>query len=423
MNRISKGMFALGIKNNIVDFVFAISITLAIVSVLRASDLISLRQEYNSISAEIDSLVWTLETKAIEKTHLPKVGGERVFPEGMEAQMIFWADDEARVWLNGYLVGETRLTPVEVTVPIFYFGIKNQIRVQCWDTDWVESGFMFGLYLRDTEGSLYPILVSDEKWRSGGIQSQEITYAHPVPDIPGAKAIWGSRVFGKVELTQTFDWSAMQSAALRAALPNRSSPDIQKHRMEYHDTLQHLALLEESRKKLKAMLLGQARGEPPVPFYSGAERRSLSLTLGEARPLQDQVPMLVIDQLQNWTRKLSPVSKRMVYPEPQRMKGELAANPALKHEILEGFITGERQLKYHPPGEGKAFSMMGLEAGRNGGMERANGDARARGWNRTRGTTRLGLWLPTFLVSFYVYYLIFRWKNLKRRETRYPWGI
>ena len=82
--------------------------------------------------------------------------------------MIFWADDEARVWLNDFPVGETRLTPVEVTVPDLYFQGQNRLRVRCWDTDRVESGFLGGLYLKDRAGRLYPIVVSNGTWETTG---------------------------------------------------------------------------------------------------------------------------------------------------------------------------------------------------------------------------------------------------------------
>ena len=73
-------------------------------------------------------------------SRLPIERDALVVPRGDEVVMIFWADDEAKVWLNDYFVGETRLTPVEVVVPSLYLSSTNRIRVRCWDTDWVESG-------------------------------------------------------------------------------------------------------------------------------------------------------------------------------------------------------------------------------------------------------------------------------------------
>ena len=122
-----------------------------------AVDRVALRREYNDVSAAVDSLVRMMQKADAEVLKkLPEARPERVLPEGMTAVMIFWADDEARVWLNDFPVGETRLTPVEVTVPDLYFQGQNRLRVRCWDTDRVESGFLGGLYLKDGAGRLYP---------------------------------------------------------------------------------------------------------------------------------------------------------------------------------------------------------------------------------------------------------------------------
>ena len=76
--------------------------------------------------------------------------------------LIFWADDEAEVFINGYRVAQTRLTPVQIEIPKLYLREQNVIQAHCWDTDGVESGFMAGLYVRDEQGRLRPVLVTDE---------------------------------------------------------------------------------------------------------------------------------------------------------------------------------------------------------------------------------------------------------------------
>jgi len=174
--------------------------------------LFELRREYNQVSAGIDSLVRVMhqvDDEVLLKPTLPEGRSERIVPEGMSLVMIFWGDDEARVWLNDFVVGETRLTPVEVTVPDLYLKGQNQIRARCWDTDGIESGFICGLYLRDANGVLYPVVVSNDRWISGGDQAIAITYAHASPDIPGAEPIWGTSMFGVVELVVAFDKAAV----------------------------------------------------------------------------------------------------------------------------------------------------------------------------------------------------------------------
>ena len=391
-----------------------------------ASELLGLRREYNAASAEIDSLVRAMEAvdpEALDVAKLPEGDGEPTIPDGMEAVLIFWADDEARVWVNDYPVGETRLRPVEVTVPALYFGVRNRIRARCWDTDWVESGFLCGLYLKDGAGSLHPILVSDGTWETGGGKAQEITYAHPVPDVPGAETIWGTRIFGTVELTQTFDRQAIRHAASKAALAGRSPPEARKRRMEYHDFVQRLTLLEERREELKRVLLEQGGPHLRAPVYSGPERRSLSLTLGKAGPLQERVSTVVAERVQSWAQELPEAQKRLVYPERRGLKGEAAANPAFQQEAPVGGRGGERQRRYRPPEE-RGSTPPGTVRGevRGGGTETGLGTAATGGGGRTVRAARLGLWVPTLILALYVGYVMFRWQDLTGGETRYPWG-
>ena len=93
--------------------------------------MLSVRREYNTISAQVDSLVRTMEAvdpRALEASLLPSES--LAIPEGMTLVIIFWADDEARIWFNDYLVGETRLTPVEVEIPSLYLRPRNTIRAR-----------------------------------------------------------------------------------------------------------------------------------------------------------------------------------------------------------------------------------------------------------------------------------------------------
>ncbi len=390
-----------------------------------------LRQEYNVVSAQIDSLVRLMEAldaEALDAKRLP-VGEEQTpVPEGMAVVLIFWADDEARVWINDYLVGETRLAPVEVTVPSLYLGNSNRIRARCWDTDWVESGFLCGLYLRDPEGALHPILVSDGGWQTGDGSAQEITYVHPAPDIPGAEVIWGPRIFGAVELVQTFDRQAIRQAASKAAAG--FSPVVRERKMDYHAFVQSLTLLQERRDVLKRMLAGR---QPDFPVYAGRARQSLSLTLGKAGPLQETVSVPVAERVQAWARALPEAQKRLVYPERRGLKGEGEMTPAFDRTPPLKGERGERQLAYRPPEErgsappgrtqGEAEERQGHRgAGAQGGGEGSGREGRGGGWSGGGRASRLGLWAPTLMLALYMGCVILRWQDLTGGETRYPWG-
>ena len=386
---------------------------------------LNLRQEYNAISARIDSLVRAMEAidpEALSKKRLPGPDERALIPDGTEAVLIFWADDEARVWLNGFLVGETRLTPVEVIIPALYFRTVNRITVRSWDTDWVESGFLCGLYLRDRSGRLHPILGSDGKWSIAGSPVQEITYAHPVPDIPGGEVIWGPQLFGTVRMERTFDHKAITKAASKAGLDAVLPSEIRRQRMDYHAFLQSLAVLKERRIELKAKLQEAAAGIPNPTAFLGQGRRSLSLTLGKAGPLRESMTLPVAEGIQRWAQELSDTQKKLLYPERRDLKGEGAANPAFGGVGEGDGKIGERQLSYRPPDEQGTISpleTMSDEKGRGTGEIRSPKNGSPEGDSRR---SRLGLWVPTLFMMIYVAYTIVRWEDLTGGNARYPWN-
>jgi len=267
---------------------------------VEAVERVALRREYNDVSAAVDSLVRMMQVADAEVLKkLPETRPERVLPEGMTAVMIFWADDEARVWLNDFPVGETRLTPVEVTVPDLYFQGQNRLRVRCWDTDRVESGFLGGLYLKDGAGRLYPIVVSNGSWETTGGRVTEIIYAHPMPDIPGAHPIWGTRMFGFVDMAITFDRDAIDRAVETASARPMAA---RQQAMDYHTFAQKIAVLQARREKLRADLARQSNLS--VPLYNQERTRSASLTLGKAAPLTEKVSAPVAKNVRSWSEKL-----------------------------------------------------------------------------------------------------------------------
>ena len=321
--------------------------------------------------------------------------------------MIFWADDEARVWLNDFPVGETRLTPVEVTVPDLYFQGQNRLRVRCWDTDRVESGFLGGLYLQDGAGRLYPIVVSNGTWETTGGRATEITYAHPMPDIPGAQPIWDVRMFGVVDMAITFDRAAIDRALAKSA--PAISRSARQQAMDYHTFAQRVAILQARREKLRANLARQ--GGLSVPGYNQERVRSASLTLGKAAPLTEKVSAPVAKNVRSWSEKLPAVQQQLIYPDRRALKGEGAVTAATGDVVPTASDRGSREQAYRPPEERGGMKSETEDEGVNAQVQ-PQGMRRGGGGGQSSQATRLGLLLPTLIVGIYVLYVAIRWQSL-----------
>jgi hypothetical protein len=390
--------------------------------------LFELRREYNQVSSGIDSLVRVMhqvDDEVLLKPTLPEGRSERIVPEGMSLVMIFWGDDEARVWLNDFVVGETRLTPVEVTVPDLYLKGQNQIRARCWDTDGIESGFICGLYLRDANGVLYPVVVSNDRWISAGDQAIAITYAHSSPDIPGAEPIWGTNVFGVVELGVAFDKAAVQNAVAHAS--DRKGPEqAQKREMNYHDFVKQLSVLQARRENLLKTMKGSSVSMMDIPMFLGQSGHTVGLTLGKAGPLKEAISEPISEKVRAWSQDLPAEQLALIYPDKRLLKGEAAAN------LTDGGLapvsggSGERQKDYRPPKErgiakekAQGDSKKGISGTSTlegeGGLGSAGGGFLGR-------ASRLGLLIPTVVLGLYVLYVIANWNTVIRRETQYPGG-
>ena len=381
-----------------------------------ADDRLSLRWEYNAVSAEIDSLVRAMEAvdpDAAEAARLPEGERSGMIPRGMSLSLIFWADDEARVWINDYPVGETRLTPLEVKIPELYLRPQNRIRVRCWDTNWIESGFLCGLYLKDAEGRLFRVLVSDQAWRAEGAQAREIAYAHPVPDIPDATVIWGSSLFGTVEMERTFEIGEITRALSEGAIREERPPRSVNQTMEYDTFLRSLTHLQKRRVELGGMLADRRSDKLDYPVYSGREGKSLSLTLGRAGPLREWATTPVAEQVLAWSRRLPERVAELLFPQARALKGEGEANPSYPLSAV-GEAVGDRQAAYRPPKElgsgsrerssGRGRSEEGLK-GRTGRGQPDGSAAFGAGGSWTgKRRSRNGLWIPTAILAIYVTY-------------------
>ena len=369
-------------------------------------DVSAIRREYNDVSAAVDSLVRMMQAADAEVLKkLPEARPERVLPEGMTAVMIFWADDEARAWLNDFPVGETRLTPVEVTVPDLYFQGQNRLRVRCWDTDRVESGFLGGLYLKDGAGRLYPIVVSNGAWETAGGRATEITYAHPMPDIPGAQPIWDRRVFGVVDMAVTFDRGAIDRALAESA----RSMTARQQAMDYHTFAQKIAILQARREKLSADLARE--GDLSVPLYARERARSASLSLGKAAPLTEKVSAQVAKNVRSWSEKLPAVQQQLIYPDRRTLKGEGAVTATTGDAVPTASDRGSREQAYRPPDERGGMKNETKDEGVNAQVQ-PQGMRRGGRGGQSSQATRLGLLLPTLIVGIYVLYVAIRWQSL-----------
>lgn len=387
--------------------------------------LFALRREYNLVSAGIDSLVRAMQQvdeEVLQKPTLPEGRSERIVPDGMSLVMIFWADDEARVWLNDFVVGETRLTPVEVTVPDLYLRGQNRIRARCWDTDWVESGFLCGLYLRDANGTLYPIVVSGEGWTSAGDEALVITYAHPSPDIPGAEPIWGTRVFGVVEVEVTFDQSAVRKA-ISNAIDQQAPTQSQKRDMDYHDFVKQLSVLQARRESLIQEMQTYNTSVMSIPGVKGNGSRSVGLTLGKAGPLKEAVSEPISKKVRAWSQELPAQQQTLIYPDKRLLKGEVAANTADGGLAPTSGEAGDRQQNYKPPEErgvskeqGKSDAQKGQSGQSN--MEGEGGQGTVGGGGFFGHHARWGLFIPTVILFVYVVYVLLNWDSITGRETR-----
>jgi hypothetical protein len=323
-----------------------------------------LRQEYNALAARIDTLVRLSGEKPLEQlaAHTPRDG---LVPEGFEVVLIFWADDEAEIFLNDYRISDTRLTPVEVVIPALYLQERNRLQAHCWDTDRVESGFMAGLYLRDQRGGLRQILVTEEgRWWTEGAPAEERFYTHTQPDIPGAKVIWGPRMFGSVRLETWFDAADVRQAVRRR--PQATALPVRERFMQTHEVVSLLVQLEQRREELETALELRRYGVVPVR-YQGYLRQRLAFTLGSAGPLAEARSSAAASQLHAWAEALPPTEQELIFGPRRSLKGVDAATP---EDFFEGGSEGEseRRADYQPPPERGPIQGIGIVGERRMGL-------------------------------------------------------
>jgi len=346
---------------------------------------LALRREYNEVAARIDTLVRLYSAERLTRLTDPSITPGVILPQGMRLVLLIWADDEAKLFLNGAPVGETRLTPTRIEIPELYLQSENLLTARCWDTDRVESGFMAGLYVEDGAG-LRPVLTTAEGqgWEvaSGtqqGTAATEIFYAHTQPDMPGAQVMWGSQLFGNVDLQVQFS-AADVSRAVRQTPETAMLTRVQDRKMEFHESIARLVGLQERRRELSTRLsAGAQRLDVHLRFHNGAFFSGLGYTLGQASPLEEETDLAIETALQSWTRQLPASHQELVLQEARALRGMAAATAAAPLREAAGKMAdrhADRQADYRPPDEQGAVGVgEGGEAGESAGSGGSRGSA------------------------------------------------
>ncbi len=343
----------------------AVALCLALLAgAAAAEEALRLRQEYNQVAAALDSLV--RQHGGAELARLAEMAPQDLVPPGMEPVLLFWADDEAEIWLNGLRVGQTRLTPTRIVIPSLYLGDHNLLQVHAWDTDRVESGLMAGLYLEDPQGQLHPVLVTQAQgWRASSGPAREVYYLHSQPDIPGARIIWGAQLFGEVWLEGEFSGNHLQRAAATGPLPGPAAP-LEEHSMIDHQLLGRMVSLQAQRRELARSLEAFQTREDHLP-WAGHRALGLSLTLGRAAPLEEGQTAAMARRLHHWVRALPLRQQPLFLPEARPLKG--TPTPALPLDPAEAREDrADRRAEYQPPPErGIGPATARVRSGRPGG--------------------------------------------------------
>lgn len=305
---------------------------------------LAVRREYNQVVAGIDTL--TRLNADQDFTALVRQRGNR--GANVPLVLLFWADDEAEIFINGFRIAQTRLTPTQVEIPALYLRDVNLIQAHCWDTDKVESGFMAGVYARDASGGLRPVLVTDEgPWRAGDKPAEVRFYSNTQPDIPGAEVIWGEGLYGEVWLEAEFSAQTIQQALQRRAVEMpAASPQV----MDAHAVLSRLVQLQARQKELEARLSG--RDElAGIPRYKGYVSGRLGFSLGRAGRLAERQNRQRTEALHEWAQALPAQERALVFRPPRQLKGVEAA--VGRQSMAAGKSEGrtDRRKDYLPPPE------------------------------------------------------------------------
>ncbi len=367
-----------------------------------ADEVVALRQQYNQVSASIDTLVRLYGGDKLRELAKRK-GDSRLLPADSKLVLMFWADDEAELFLNGHRIGETRLTPVRVEIPVVYLRESNVLRAHCWDTDRVESGFMAGLYLQDGRSRLRKVLATGAgQWWVDGRRAEQRFYNHSLPDIPAAEVIWGTTLFGEVELETQFDAAQVARAARRRPLGGAAG-NASHQPMETHIVVSRLVHLQKQRDEL-AQKLHAYRSPTQDVLYQGAVRGRLAFSLGKASKLAEVESIDAAEKLLAWAEALPAEKRELIFPPKQALKG---TSHVASQRTRVGTARGEadRRRDYKPP----------AARGSTKGEGRTRGTGREQSSARRVPISRSAPWelwgIPTALL-FYLGVISRQWWKL-----------
>ena len=372
-----------------------------------ADDPAALRRQYNQVAASVDTLVRLYGGERLQQL-AAQAKDNHLMPANAKLILIFWADDEAELYLNDYRLGDTRLTPTQIEIPAIYLQESNVLRAHCWDTDRVESGFMAGLYLQDGNARLHQVLVTDEQsWWVGGELAEIRYYNHSLPDIPGAEVIWGVGLFGEIVLQANFNAAQLQQAARDRPL-NARVPNAQREPMETHLVVSRLVQLQEQRGAL-ARRLEAFQSTVQDVRYQGYIKGRLAFTLGKAGALAEASSIPTAEKLLDWAQALPSEDRDLVFQERRALKGVRHATAARASSAGEGG-QADRRVDYQAPDErGPVYGA--------GGASTPGGGRAATQWVASSRGVRWDLWLSSIGLLFYLGVAGRQWWKLFRAKV------
>ena len=377
---------------------------------ISADDVLSLRRQYNQAAASVDTLVRLYGEGRLGQL-VAQTDGKALLPAGSKLVLIFWADDEAELYLNDHRIGNTRLTPTRIEIPEIYLAESNILRAHCWDTDRVESGFVAGLYLQDANARLRKVLVTDEEsWWVEGELAEVRYYVNAQPDIPSAEVIWGRGLFGEIVLQAAFDAGQLRQAAMDSPL-NAHMPSTRLEPMETHIVVSRLVQLQEQRADLTRRL--EALKSPVQDVrYQGYITGRLAFTLGKAGALAEASSVPTAEKLLEWARALPAEDRQLIFRERRELKGVGHATAARLMADRRGSQKGEadRRVDYVAPDE------RGPVYGDGGPTTAGVGQAGARGIVAV-GRMRWALWLSLLGLLLYLGVASRQWWKLFRAKV------
>ena len=370
---------------------------------------LSLRRKYNAVAAAVDTIMRQLGRDRVDELANDS-SPRRLLPEDANLVLLFWADDEAELFLNGSPVSATRLTPARVEIPGIYLRENNVLQAHCWDTDRVESGFMAGLYVEWSDGSLRPVVTTREGiWRRGkggqGMPANEIFYTHSQPEIPEANVIWGEKLFGEIWLSARFSAAEVRAAGSRGpAFAGMARAWGREQPMDFHVAISRLVHLQEQRRRLAQALEKRHPGIEPYLRFGGSKSSPIAYSLGRSEPLaEEQASVASSARLVKWVERLPPGDRQLLLRPPRQLKG-VSATTLPEPAPRSGAERGDRRIDYQPPrdlGSQSAPAVVEVFVAEPPGINKAH-DA--------------FLWMAFGLLAVYTGAASHRWLRLYRSE-------